>query len=122
MDEAWRLERESWTAASAGEAEGWFARVMTSDAFVVLPGQVLNREDVLKRWSVQAPWVEYSLGTPRLVLVDGQTCLVSYRVSARDPENGEYRALVTSLYTWVGGGWALAFRQHTPDDGTDPSN
>jgi hypothetical protein len=116
VDQAWQLEQESWAAAASGEAAAFFAKVMTGDAFVVLPGRILERDDVIGRWADDlTPWRSYELGTPRLVLLDGDTVAVSYRVTASSDEEPDYRAQVTSMYTWVGGGWALAFRQHTPD-------
>jgi hypothetical protein len=116
VDQAWQLEQESWAAAAAGDASAFFAKVMTGDAFVVMPGRVLERDDVIGRWSDDlAPWHSYELGEPRLVLLDGESVVVSYRVTAVSDDTPDYRAQVTSMYTWVGGAWALAFRQHTPD-------
>jgi hypothetical protein len=33
----------------------------------------------------------------------------------------DYRGHVTTMYTWLDGGWALAFRQHTPDTAASPA-
>jgi len=115
MDEAWRLEQELWKAASSGAVSTFYARHMTADAFVVIPGQVLDRHELIMRWDKHAPLASYELSEPRLVMVDGESVLITYRVTADGEWLPNYRAQITALYTWSGGEWALAFRQHTPD-------
>jgi hypothetical protein len=117
MDQAWQLEEDFWRAGATGGADvrAHYARVLTSDAFVVVPGQVLAREELLRQWDDRAPWQRYAIEDRRAVLVNGETVLLSYRVSASSPDTPAYVARVSSVYTWEGG-WVLAFRQHTPDD------
>jgi hypothetical protein len=115
MDEAWRLEQELWEAVSSGGASDFYARHMTADAFIVIPGSVIDRHELIMRWEAHKPLREYNLSQPRLVMVDGDSVLITYRVTADGDWLPNYRAQVTALYTWSGGGWALAFRQHTPD-------
>jgi hypothetical protein len=118
MDQAWELEQELWKAVSSGDAGAFYARHMTSDGFIVLPGIVIDRNELILRWNSHEPLREYTLSEPRLVMVDGDTVLISYRVVADSEWLPDYRAQVTALYTWSGGEWALAFRQHTPDSET----
>ena len=118
MDQAWQLEEQFWAAGVTGDVPDHYARVLTSDAFVVVPGAVLAREDLIRRWDERGPWKDYQLSERRNVLVNGETVVLSYRVVATDPDGGTYRSRVSSVYTWVTG-WALAFRQHTPDPGPD---
>ena len=115
MDEAWRLEQELWEAVSSGGASAFYARHMTTDGFIVVPGAVLERHELIMRWETQKPLREYTLSEPRLVLVDGSSVLITYRVVADGEWLPNYHAQITALYTWIGGEWALAFRQHTPD-------
>lgn len=119
MDEAWRLERESWESVSAGTAGAFYARHMTTDAFIVLPGRTVDRAELILRWEQPKSPTSFELSEPRIVLVDGESVLISYRVKADGEWLPDYQAQITSLYTWVGKEWALAFRQHTPD-GDDP--
>jgi hypothetical protein len=118
MDQAWRLEQELWEAVRSGNAGSFYAHHMTADGFIVLPGVVLDRHELINRWETHAPLTRYSLSEPRLVLVDGDSVLITYRVDADGEWLPNYRAQITALYTWVGGEWALAFRQHTPDSPT----
>jgi hypothetical protein len=115
MDQAWRLERESWEAVSSGAAGAFYAHHMTTDGFIVLPGRTVDRNELILRWEKHEPLDSYELSEPRMVLVDGESVLISYRVAAEGAWLPGYRAQITSLYTWVGKEWALAFRQHTPD-------
>jgi hypothetical protein len=123
MDEAWKLEEEFWRAGSAGRdsVRAYYSRVLTSDAFVVVPGQVLAREELLRQEDGSIPWDRVAIDDRRTVLVNGQTVVLSYRVSASSPQAPRYDARVSSVYTWESG-WALAFRQHTPaSDDEEPS-
>jgi hypothetical protein len=115
MDEAWRLEQQLWEAVSSGGASSFYARHMTADGFVVVPGAVMERRDLIMNLESHAPLREYSLSDPRLVMVDGDSVLITYRVDADGEWLPDYHAQITALYTWIGGEWALAFRQHTPD-------
>jgi hypothetical protein len=115
MDEAWRLEQELWEAVSTGTASAFYARHMTADGFIVLPGAVVERHDLIMRWETREPLREYKLSEPRMVMVDGEGVLITYRVIADGEWLPNYRAQIAALYTWSGGEWALAFRQHTPD-------
>jgi hypothetical protein len=114
VDQAWKLEEEFWGAGVTGRVHEYYARVLAADAFVVVPGHVLVREDLLRQWDDRASWADYSLSERRIVLVNGETVVLTYRVRAQQLDGDAYQARVSSVYTWVGG-WALAFRQHTPD-------
>jgi hypothetical protein len=115
MDEAWKLEQQFWEDLTHGEgAAGFYARHMTSDGYVVLPSGVVDRTELIDRWERHEPLREYELSEPRLLLVDGGSCLVHYFVACDGAWLPNYKAFITSLYTWEGAGWALVFRQHTP--------
>jgi hypothetical protein len=118
MDQAWALEEEFWEASTSGEVAAHYARVLASDGFVVVPGGVLEREDLLRQWHGRPPWADYALSESRMVLVNGETVVMTYRVEAHDADGGIYRARVSSVYVWAGNGWALALRQHTPEPET----
>ena len=114
MDKAWQLERESWEAVSSGKGEEFYARRMTSDGFIVVPGRIIDRQELIAHWNQREPLAHVELSEPRIVPVDGGNVLITYAVSAAGAEF-QYRARITSLYVLEGADWALAFRQHTPD-------
>jgi hypothetical protein len=115
VDQAWRLEPELWKALSSGSASAFYAQHMTSDGYIVLPGAVIDRNELILGQDRREPLREYSLSEPRLVMVDGDSVLITYRVAADGEWHPDYHGQITALYTWIGGEWALAFRQHTPD-------
>jgi hypothetical protein len=115
VDQAWQLEQDSWAAVAAGDAATFFSKTMTDDAFVVVPDAVLGRNELVARLQEPPSWQRYALADERLVLLDGETVLVSYRVTTDGDDVPGYRGHVTTMYRWLDGGWALAFRQHTPD-------
>ena len=119
VDQAWQIEEDFWRAGASGGVPEWYARVLTSDAYVVVPGGVLGREELMREWDSRAEWTEYAMTERQDRLVDGETVLLTYRIRARSADVADYRGLVSSVYTWVGAGWALVFRQHSPAaDGT----
>jgi hypothetical protein len=115
VDKAWALERQFWDETLKGRAGAFYARHMTSDGYVVFPSGVVERPDLIARWESHVPLREYTLSEPRLLLVDGESVLVHYRMTADGEWLPNYQALVTSLYTAEGDSWALIMRQHTPE-------
>jgi hypothetical protein len=115
MDQAWKLEQESWQAAASGNASDFYREHMTTDGFLVVPNALYHRHQLIGRWEEREPLTFYELSEPHIVLVDGESVLLTYRVVADGGWLPNYRARVSSLYTWSGGTWALSFRQHTPD-------
>ncbi len=119
MDQAWACEEDFWQAGIEGRTVEHYARVLAADAFVVVPDHLLDRDDLVHQWHERVAWAEYTLSERRDVLINGETAVLSYRVRARQTDGHVYQARVSSVYTWVAG-WTLAFRQHTPDTGSDP--
>ena len=118
MDQAWALEEEFWEAGASGRTAEFYAKVLTSDAIVVVPTGVLGRDDLLHMWQDRSRWDRYELSERHDQLVNGETLLLTYRIVASSQDTPDYRARVSSLYTWVTG-WALVFRQHTPETGVE---
>jgi hypothetical protein len=118
VDQAWALENQSWEASQAGNGGQFYAQHMTTDGFIVVPGRTITRNELILRWPEREPLQRYTLSEPRMLLVDGESVLIAYSVSAHASWLPDYEAQVTALYTWVAGEWALAFRQHTPDSDT----
>jgi hypothetical protein len=115
MDHAWELEQHFWEELKVGKAGAFYARHMTADGYVVLPTGVIPRSDLVSRWDAHEPLREYGLSKPNLLLVDSGSVLVHYHATADGEWLPNYRAWITSLYTWEGDDWALVFRQHTPE-------
>lgn len=118
MDQAWALEEDFWRAGTTGDVARYYARVLAADAYVVVPGGILDRHDLVRQWEDRPPWTRYDLSERRMVLVNGETVVMTYRVEAHDHGGTVYKARVSSVYVWAGRTWALALRQHTPEADT----
>jgi|SRR4051812_13782207 hypothetical protein len=115
MDQAWKLEQELWHAAANGQASDFYREHMTTDGFLVVPNGMVHRQQLITEWDERDPLTSYELSEPHMMLVDGESVLIAYGVRAEGTWLGSYRARVSALYTWSGRGWALVFRQHTPE-------
>jgi hypothetical protein len=115
MHEVVQLERQGWQALTSQTAREHFDRILTEDAFMVVPGGLLDRVQVLLSWERTVPWLEYRLDDERVVEIGPGVALLVYRASARrSGQSDPYRAVMSSLYVGGDGAWRLAFHQQTP--------
>jgi ketosteroid isomerase-like protein len=91
-----------------------YRELLTDDAVVVVPGQVLDKEACAAAIDASGGWDEVALDDARLVHVDDDAAFVTYRFTGRRGESARYAALMTSLYTRRDGAWRLALHQQTP--------
>ena len=108
-------ERAGWAASGARDGE-WYRANCTADAFFVLPGMVLNREECAKAIEDNdITWSDYAIESPRLAMFSPDAAVLSYRCHAtRDGDDQPYVALISSVYVGRGDAWFLAFHQQTP--------
>ena len=108
-------EGEGWAASGARDGE-WYRANCTAEAFFVLPGMVLNREDCAQAIEDNdITWSDYAIESPRLAMFAPDAAVLSYRCHAtRDGDDQPYVALISSVYVGRGDSWFLAFHQQTP--------
>ena len=108
-------EREGWAASGARDGE-WYRANCTGDAFFVLPGMVLDRDQCAKAIEDNdITWTDYAIESPRLAMFAPDAAVLSYRCHAtRDGDDQPYVALISSVYVGRGDAWFLAFHQQTP--------
>jgi hypothetical protein len=108
-------EREGWAASGARDGD-WYRANCTRDAFFVLPGMVLDREQCAEAIeSNDVTWMDYAIEAPRLALLSQDAAVLSYRCYAtREGDDEPYVALISSAYVQRDGVWLLAFHQQTP--------
>jgi uncharacterized protein (TIGR02246 family) len=119
MTDLIELERQGWDALAAGNGAAFYARLMTDDAIVVVPGMVLDRTQTLASWEGMAPWSSYRLDHERVLALGADITLVTYEATATRPgDDRPYHAQLTSVYVAGDGSddeeWRLAFHQQTP--------
>jgi uncharacterized protein DUF4440 len=115
MDQAWELEKEFWKESSAGTAGNFYQRHMIADGYVVIPSGVVSRDELIAKWNSHRPVRSYDLSEPHYTLLEGgSNVILTYHVKMDSEWLPQYEAHMTAVYTWEGGGWALAVRTHTP--------
>ena len=110
------LERAGWDALStSGEAATkYYDDVLSDEVLVIMPGGMLidDRQQVVDSMG-GAAWSCYQLQDERVLELDPDSAIVSYRGTAtRDGQ--DYEALFNSTYVRRDGDWKLALHQQTP--------
>lgn len=110
-----RLEDAGWHALTTTNGSAFYDEVLTDDATMLFPGVgLLDRGDILQSIRETAPWEWYEMHEEQLRFPLPGMALLTYRARARRSDQPPYEALVSSLYVSAGGGWKLAFHQHSP--------
>lgn len=121
QQELLELEAQAWKALSAGQGADHYGQMMIDPALVVVPGNVLTREEALKSFGDVPPWSDYQLGGGEFLQLSDLCALITYRARAkRDQDATAYSARFTSVYVKVEDEWKLAFHQQTPDPQVTP--
>lgn len=115
-EELLALEQRAWSALTSEEdAAEFYERILSHDMVMVLPGMVLDRAEAMESWMRSVPWRDFEIEDVRLVSLDTNAALLTYRATARRAKDVEsYRALCTSVYRMADGRWWLVFQQQTP--------
>jgi hypothetical protein len=115
MDRAWQIEQEFWQqSASADGPQGWFARYLATDGFVVLPNRIVSRSDLVHGWKDRGPIGSWSVSEPAFTVFEGGNLVITYEVHVDGGWLPKYDAFITSVYVWGADEWTLICRTHTP--------
>lgn len=112
MPDLVQLERDGWAAVTGGYAISFYRDLLTDNATVLLPDNVLDRDAALRYWDELAPWSNWRLFSSTTMRLSATVAAVSYRAIARSADHTEpYMAACTSVYVRKRGVWRLAFHQ-----------
>lgn len=118
QDDLFAIEERFWT-----EGADYYAGHLAPAALIVFPEPtgVLVRDEIAS--SVEgARWSEVSLEEHRLLELDENSALVTYKATALRGNEPPYVARASSAYVRdPGGEWKLAFHQQTPLSPADES-
>lgn len=115
------LEHQGWSSLCDGSGAGFYGRLMTPEAVMVLAhGLVLDRQAVVASLNEAPPWQSYDISNERLVEVDEHTAVLVYTAHASRGSDEEFHALMSSVYTRRDGQWRLALYQQTPGPSVGP--
>jgi hypothetical protein len=102
------IERE----LGAGDGDT-YRRHLADDAVVVVPGQVLTRNQTAEAMDASPGWDEQTYEDEQLRELTDDAVLLTYRFSGRRGDT-VYTALMGSVYVRRDGEWKMAFHQQTP--------
>jgi hypothetical protein len=111
QDDLFAIEEKLWTGGPE-----YYEHHLAPAAMMVLPEPtgVLVKDEIAS--SVEsAPWSDVSLEEHRLLELDDNSALVTYKATAVRDDQPPYVARASSAYVrGRDGGWKLAFHQQTP--------
>ncbi|MCU1441960.1 MAG: hypothetical protein JWQ59_110 [Cryobacterium sp.] len=106
-------EHAGWQAILEGRGGEYYRMTMTRDALMVVPGAVINREQVAASFATAPPWDSYELREPAVIRLGERAGILVYRARAvRGNETVELR--MSTTYLFEDGGWCIAAHQQTP--------
>ncbi len=114
MHELELLERRGWDALSGPDGAAFYEGVTADEALMVFPGIVLDKAQSLRAIADAPLWSRYELSDIRVVEGTPDATFVTYRATAARTGEGEYRALMTTVYVRRERGWQLVLHQQTP--------
>lgn len=109
-EELLELERGFWNAAGDGK---YYVEHMAPDGLCVLPVGVLDKEATVAAISQAAPWDEFEFSDVQVVDLGDDEAALCYQAEASRGDDG-YTALISTVYTRLGGKWKLSLHQQTP--------
>ena len=93
-----------------------YRRLLTDDAVVVVPGQVLDKAATAAAMDASPGWDSLVFDDERCAMLGDGVAMLTYRFTGRRGDDVEYRALMGSVYVHAADGWRMAFHQQTPLD------
>jgi hypothetical protein len=109
LEELVGIERE--LATGDGDA---YRRHLADPAVVIVPGDLLDREDTVAAMDASPGWDEFTIEDERLLALAADAAVLTYRFRARRGEIS-YEAVLSSAYgRRPDGSWDLVLHQQTP--------
>lgn len=109
-EELLELEEGFWNAAGDGS---YYEEHMASHGLCVLPVGVMDKETTVSAISQADPWEDFELSEVRTIDLGDDEAAICYQARASRGAN-DYAALISSVYTRLGGSWKLSLHQQTP--------
>lgn len=114
MDRAWEIEQEFWEHSAGEGPQGWFAKYLATDGFVVLPNRIVSRSDLVHGWDGRGAFQSWSVSEPTFTVFEGGNLVITYEVQVEAEWLPPYAAFITSVYVVGADDWTLICRSHTP--------
>ncbi|WP_193746330.1 nuclear transport factor 2 family protein [Demequina aestuarii] len=108
------LERDGWEALTSGHAREFYDDVLASEAVMVFPFGVMERDDAIDGMAESRRWQDYELEDVTVHDLGEGLAVVAYRVRARRVEEPPFEAMLSSTYVRSSDGWQMMLHQQSP--------
>lgn len=110
------IERRGWDSLCNSTGAGFYGKLMTADAVMVLAnGAVMDRESVVQALEQAPAWRAYDISDERIVATGSDSATLVYVGTAyRDGDEPAFIGVMSSVYVWQDNAWRLALYQQTP--------
>jgi hypothetical protein len=106
------IEIEGWRSLTNGGAAAHFRGILADNAVVLLADLPLSRDEALSHWAQAPRWKDFRLSATKVLPLTSGVAAITYLVTATESRTSDlYRARCTSVYTFKGNAWRLAFHE-----------
>jgi hypothetical protein len=108
------LEDQAWQALSQERGADFYRQNLTSDAVMVFPFGVLDRDAAIEAIAAAPPWSTYAIAETRVIALTDDSAILTYRARAQRTGQEPYAARMSTAFVRHEGAWKTAFHQQTP--------
>ncbi len=91
-----------------------YRRRLADSAVVIIPGQALDKDQTAAAMDASPGWDEFGIVDARVLELDRNAAVLTYRFDGRRRAGDSYSALMSSAYSLTDDGWRLVLHQQTP--------
>jgi hypothetical protein len=111
-DELFDLENGFWQSAGDGD---FYREHMAAHGLCVLPVGMMDKDETVAAIEQAEPWADFALSEMKTIDLGDDEAALCYRADAsRNGSSDRYKAVISSVYTRLGGRWKLTLHQQTP--------
>jgi hypothetical protein len=111
-DELLDLENGFWQSAGDGD---FYREHMAAHGLCVLPVGMMDKDETVAAIEQAEPWADFEMFDMKTIDLGDDEAALCYRADAsRNGSSARYKAVISSVYTRLGGRWRLTLHQQTP--------
>jgi hypothetical protein len=111
-DELLDLENGFWQSAGDGD---FYREHMAAHGLCVLPVGMMDKDETVAAIEQAEPWADVEMFDMKTIDLGDDEAALCYRADAsRNGSSDRYKAVISSVYTRLGGRWRLTLHQQTP--------
>jgi hypothetical protein len=111
-DELLDLENGFWQSAGDGD---FYREHMAAHGLCVLPVGMMDKDETVAAIEQAEPWADFEMFDMKTIDLGDDEAALCYRADAsRNGSSDRYKAVISSVYTRLGGRRRLTLHQQTP--------